>query len=72
MRIKRNIFDNIDWWLVCMYVALTFIGWISIYAALYNDGYELIDFSKKYGKQFIWIMVAFVVAILIYFSIGNF
>ena len=67
MRIKRNIFDNIDWWLVCMYVALTFIGWISIYAALYNDGYELIDFSKKYGKQFIWIMVAFVVAILILF-----
>ena len=30
MRFKRNIFENIDWWLVIMYVALTFIGWLSL------------------------------------------
>jgi rod shape determining protein RodA len=67
MRLKRNIFENIDWWLVIMYVALTLIGWITIYAALYNEGYELFDFSKKYGKQFIWIIIAFFIAIIILF-----
>lgn len=67
MRLKRNIFDQIDWWLVSMYVVLTFIGWISIYAALYNEGYELFDFSKKYGRQFLWIIIAFVIAIIIMF-----
>jgi rod shape determining protein RodA len=67
MRLKRNIFENIDWWLVLMYVGLCFIGWISIYAALYNEGYELFDFSKKYGRQFIWMMIAFFIAIIILF-----
>ena len=67
MRFKRNIFENIDWWLVIMYVALCFIGWISIYAALYNEGYEFFDFSKKYGRQFIWMMIAFFIAIIILF-----
>ena len=67
MRLKRNIFENIDWWLVLMYVALTFIGWITIYAALYNEGYEFFDFSKKYGRQFIWMMIAFLIAIIIMF-----
>ncbi len=67
MRFKRNIFENIDWWLVIMYVALTFIGWLSIYAALYNEGYELFDFTKKYGKQFIWMIIAFFIAIIILF-----
>lgn len=67
MRLKRNIFENIDWWLVLMYVALTCIGWITIYAALYNEGYEFFDFSKKYGRQFIWMMIAFFIAIIIMF-----
>ena len=72
MRFKTNIFENIDWWLVLMYIALVFIGWISIYAALYNEGAELFDFSQKYGRQFIWIGVAGVIATLILFFNNNF
>jgi rod shape determining protein RodA len=72
MRFKRNIFENIDWWLVIMYLGLVFIGWISIYAALYSEGAELFDFSLKYGKQFIWIGVAVVIAIFILFFNNNF
>ena len=72
MRFKTNIFENIDWWLVLMYIALVFIGWISIYAALYNEGAELFDFSQKYGRQLIWIGVAGVIATLILFFNNNF
>lgn len=65
MRYKKNIIDHIDWWLVIMYVALMLIGWISIYAALYQEGSSIFNFSEKYGRQFIWMFVAVFIAIII-------
>jgi len=43
-----------------------FLGWVSIYSATYSDTeYEIFDFSTKYGKQFIWILLSFVLIIVI-------
>ena len=67
MRFKSHIFDKVDWWTVLMYAALVIIGWLNVYAALFNENYELIDFSQKYGRQLIWISVAFLIAIFILF-----
>ena len=67
MRLKKNIFDHVDWWLILMYVALVLIGWLNIYAALYQEGFELFDFSQKYGKQLQWIIIACVIAMVILF-----
>ena len=67
MRLKKNIFDHVDWWLILMYVALVLIGWLNIYAALYQEGFELFDFSQKYGKQLQWIIIASVIAMIILF-----
>ena len=67
MRFKSHIFDNVDWWTVLMYAALVIIGWLNVYAALFNENYELIDFSQKYGRQLIWISIAFLIAIFILF-----
>ena len=50
-----------------MYVALVLIGWLNIYAALYQEGFELFDFSQKYGKQLQWIIVAAFIAMVILF-----
>ena len=50
-----------------MYAALVIIGWLNVYAALFNENYELIDFSQKYGRQLIWISIAFLIAIFILF-----
>jgi rod shape determining protein RodA len=42
------------------------MGWINIYAAVYNDEHAgLLDFSQRYGKQFIWIIASLVLAIFI-------
>ena len=42
------------------------MGWLSIYEASYSDTqYEIFDFSTKYGKQFIWIMLSFFLIIII-------
>tara|TARA_B100000886_G_scaffold339770_1_gene306269 strand:+ start:19255 stop:20514 length:1260 start_codon:yes stop_codon:yes gene_type:complete len=67
MRFKSHIFDKVDWWTVLMYALLVIIGWLNIYAALYNENYEIIDFSQKYGRQLLWISIAFVIAIFILF-----
>ena len=67
MRFKSHIFDKVDWWTVLMYAALVIIGWLNIYAALFNENYELIDFSQKYGRQLIWISIGFLIAIFILF-----
>jgi rod shape determining protein RodA len=46
---------------------LVFFGWINIYAAVYKDEHQYIfDFTQRYGKQMIWITVAFIFIILIF------
>jgi rod shape determining protein RodA len=40
------------------------MGWLNIYAAVYNEEHtRIIDFSQRYGKQFIWIIAAIVTGI---------
>ncbi|HAM11670.1 MAG TPA: rod shape-determining protein RodA [Bacteroidales bacterium] len=64
MREPKSIFDNIDWITVFIYLALIFMGWISIYASAYNEEHRsILDMSQKYGKQLIWIGTAIVIAI---------
>jgi rod shape determining protein RodA len=42
------------------------MGWFNIYAAVYNDERrEILDFTQRYGKQFIWILAAIVLAVFI-------
>jgi rod shape determining protein RodA len=67
MRLKKNIFDHVDWWLIGLYVLLMLIGWVNIYAALYQEGADIMDFGQKYGKQLIWMGVAALIAIFILF-----
>jgi rod shape determining protein RodA len=62
---RNNVWANIDWITVSIYLAMMFIGWINIYAAIYNEEHKSIfDFSQQYGKQLIWIFAAIFIAIL--------
>ncbi|MFN5323723.1 MAG: rod shape-determining protein RodA [Bacteroidota bacterium] len=66
MRQQRSIFENIDWMLVGIYMALALIGWLNIYSAVYNEDHSSIfDLSQNYGKQLIWILTSIVIAIFI-------
>ena len=58
--VKKHIM-HLDWWSILFYVALILFGWINIYAATYDpDHAQIFDFSKRYGKQLIWIITALV------------
>ena len=64
---KENIANNIDWVTVFVYLILVFIGWINIYAAVYNEEHKSIfDFSQRYGSQLIWIIAAFAIVLIIF------
>jgi rod shape determining protein RodA len=62
---RNNVWANIDWITVSIYLAMMFIGWINIYAAVYNEEHKSIfDFSQQYGKQLIWIGASIFIAVL--------
>ena len=47
---------GVDWGTVLVYLLLVVIGWVSIYAAVFDDAHaSIVDLSQLYGKQLIWI-----------------
>ena len=72
MRQERTIFANIDWLSVLLFAALVIMGWINIYAAVFNEEQpSILDSTQKYGKQLIWIGGSLVLIILIMFTDGR-
>jgi rod shape determining protein RodA len=42
------------------------MGWINIYAAVFNEEHSgILDFSQRYGKQFLWIIASIILAVFI-------
>ena len=73
MRERKQIFDNIDWTLVLIYLALVLMGWVNIYAAVYNEDHSSIfDMSQRYGKQMIWIVSSLFIALVIILTDARF
>lgn len=61
-----SILRNIDWWTVLLLLLISFFGWLNIYGASYNyEQSSIFSLDNRAGKQFLWMMVSFVVAIII-------
>ncbi|MDR0660135.1 MAG: rod shape-determining protein RodA [Prevotellaceae bacterium] len=61
----KSILASLDWSIVFVYLLLVFIGWISIYAAVYDEDHSgIVDMSQRYGMQLIWIFAGLVVALV--------
>jgi len=49
-----------------LFLVLVIMGWFNIYAAVYNEEHkEILDFSQRYGKQFIWIVASLIIAVFV-------
>lgn len=73
MREQYSIFQNIDWLIVGLYLILILVGWINIYAAVYNEEHKsILDISQNYGKQLIWIITSLLLALVILIIDGKF
>jgi rod shape determining protein RodA len=66
MREQKNVFQFIDKPLLWTYLTLTLIGWIAIYAAVYNPQHQnLWDIQQNYGKQMIWIFSSWLIMMVL-------
>ncbi|KGL58636.1 rod shape-determining protein RodA [Polaribacter sp. Hel1_85] len=70
---RNNIFAQIDWILVFLFITLVGFGWMNIYAASKTEeNNQILDFSTKYGKQIIWIALSVPLIIIILFFNSKF
>lgn len=69
----RGPLGRLDWLTVILYVLLVFIGWINIYSTSLSDtDTSLFDFSTMYGKQMLFIGLAFLGIVFVLFVESNF
>ncbi len=57
MRRDSSILNQIDWLTIFVYGILVIMGWLNIYASVYQEGagMNIFDFSLNSGKQLVWI-----------------
>ena len=63
---RGDIIRNLDWLTILLFLLLTGLGWLNIFSAVYSDEHQFIlDLNQQYGRQFIWICAALVMAFMI-------
>lgn len=73
MRQQKSIFENIDWALIALYLVFVLMGWINIYAAVYNEEHRnMFDLSQNYGRQMLWIGTSLLIGMAILVIDGKF
>lgn len=66
MRQGEKITSNIDWPLLSVFLILMLMGVATVYATAYNsEAPNLFDFSQKYGKQVVWLVVSLFLGLLV-------
>ena len=67
MREERSIWSSVDWPTVLLYAILVFLGWLNIYAAVYDESAhkEIWDPSLNSGRQLLWIGSSVLIILLI-------
>lgn len=66
MQKSSNILGRLDWITVILWLMMMVMGWLNIYAAVYNEQHtSIFDLSQRYGKQLVWIIAALVLAVFV-------
>jgi len=66
MKRNTNIWERVDKITLLLFLVLVTLGWLNIYAAVYNEERnEILDLTQRYGKQFVWIIAAFILAVFV-------
>ena len=63
---RNSIWKGVDWVTILIYLALALFGWVNIYGACYTfEQTSMFSFSNPAGKQFVWIMSALVMGLIV-------
>ncbi|GHT53807.1 rod shape-determining protein RodA [Bacteroidia bacterium] len=59
---KSNVWEEVDWFSIGLYLLFVIAGWMIIYAATYDfDRTVIFDFSQRSGMQLIWIITSIII-----------
>lgn len=73
MRERRNIFQNADSLMIIIYILLVLMGWLNIYAAVFDENHQSIfDMDTNYGKQVLWIATSAILIFIIMMADARF
>lgn len=62
----NRFFFNVDWITILIYICLCTIGFVNIYASIYNpDTATVFSFGSNYGKQLVFILTGLVLGLSI-------
>jgi rod shape determining protein RodA len=56
---------KVDWWTILVALALMALGWINLYAAVYEETHAVFDIRSQYGMQLLWASVSIVAALVV-------
>ena len=67
MRKQESIIGLLDWPLFIAFMIMLIMGFSTVYSVLYDPEHPMIwDFSQKYGKQLIWILVSLFLGLMVF------
>ena len=53
---EKGVLRSLDWWTICIYIALLTFGWISVCGASYTFGEtDILSLDTRSGMQVVWI-----------------
>jgi rod shape determining protein RodA len=63
---RGNVISNLDWLTIVIFILMLFLGWLNIFSAVYTEDHPgILDMSQRYGKQFVWICAALLIAVVV-------
>lgn len=72
---NQSVTNNIDWIIILIYITLVIMGWLNIYSSslstVTTQG-SIFDLSQFYGKQMLFIALAFPIILVVLFVDGKF
>jgi len=64
---RNNIYSNIDWLSILLWLVIVLFGWMNIYSAnIMEADSGMFDLSQRFGKQMLWIGASIILAILLF------
>lgn len=62
-RQDSSIFRNLNWRTIALFYLLVIIGWVSIYAAIYDPTIDqsIFDLDYRSGKQILWMLISVII-----------
>jgi len=67
MRKEESLVAHLDWTLFAVYIVMLIMGVATVYSVAYNEEHpNIFDFSQKYGKQIIWLVVSLFLGLLVF------